>query len=276
MIEIHDIKALTYEGRLLGLRFYTNKGIYDADRDSLKNEGILNINIPNRSELKLVGDLLVTDEEINSGKTVIDVSEDEKLKVLVNFLRGKEKFTHLFKFQKPYEQSLKTFMEDPYWVPERVERNDEYRNQHVIKQPDGKYWRGGWIGRYRSLELAKEGFHYEQCKWALHRGDDVADEALITYLDLRRAKKYITQVEKSVSFNGDECRVLVDGVVHTFNLSDFPKDRISQRGFVSEHNLISKNIEGVHLFDARETVIVGIQRAIYKHKGIVRKDPYYA
>lgn len=284
--DVTEIKALTYLERLIGLRFNTSEGILDADKTSLTKLGVLNINIPNRVELFLKDDILISQEELDSGITTVDISNDtDKLSNLVESIKEQEGYQHLFIFQKPYEQSLKTFMEDENWETVRIKRNDEYNNQHHIIQPDGNQWRGGWISKNRDSEKAKSNFHYDQVRWAIHRGNKVSEESLLTYPDLKQYIDLIAEIKQLYKPKTDKNGELVISVdtgdeetVREVYLNKFPEERYNQRTFVtpdlilpflSEVNLIGK------FLDARELSIIAITHIVTEHKNEKTKDPYY-
>jgi hypothetical protein len=282
-MQVTDVKVLTHDFVLLGLRFTTDRGIVDADKGSLTKFGILNINIPNRVELIPHGNLLVTQEELDSGINAEDVSADEEaLKGVVDAL-STEATEVLTKFQKPYEQSLEMFMADENWIPEKVIRTDEHKNQHHMKLPDGTYYRGGWIGSFRSLEKAKRGFHYDQAKWSIHRGNNVYDEALETYPDLKQYKDLIEQIKQTITIENNETTIIkmqVNNETKQFPIGDFyEQPRYIQRGFISEHDLLDTELENTKLLNTfcnvRELTTIALAQAIseFNNKPIINQ--YY-
>lgn len=280
---VNEVKALVFDNALLGLRFTTDEGVLDTDKESLTKEGILNINLPNRADLIPHDNLLITQEELDSGITAKDVSDQhELLRNLIASLDPDLKVT-LTTFQKAYEQSLETFMADENWQPIRVNRTDEHKNQHHMLQPDGRNYGGGWIGSHRTLEKAKSTFHYEQTLWAIHRGNTVSPEAVKSYPDLKQYTELIDKIKQTIKIENSEnpiVTMLVDNELKSFELSTFKRDpRYELRGFVTENGLQDSVLAETPLLnrfmDMRELTIVAIIQSISDFKNIPVPNPYY-
>lgn len=95
-MKIVDVRSLVYQGECLGLRFTTDKGVFDADKQSLLTSGIVSFNTKRSLELRSVGDSLVSDEDTESS-SILDISEDsKKLGLLIKSLRTSNTFKYLF------------------------------------------------------------------------------------------------------------------------------------------------------------------------------------
>lgn len=286
-MNITTIRTLTFDGRDVGLRFsLEDRSILDADRQSLKEQGVFTITLDDKVELKLLDDILVSEEEIEVGVNATDVSNDkEHLAKLIESIHLSEKYPHLFEFKKPYELTLEDFLADEGWIPEKENRSDEHKNQHSILMPNGQYWRGGWIGTARSLYDAKKNFHYDQTRWALHRGESVSDEVLESYPHLKQFNDIITEIKQNIKVhyeNSETIQVNIDGEERLIPLTSFPKTRLEQRRYVMDNELISKQFESFTsklpsgLFDIRELLVIAFIRTISECTGQSIKSPHYA
>lgn len=263
---IKGIKGLEYGDALVGLRIELSDGVWDVDNDTLKEVGLTHYDIKDKIRLKLVGDLLISEDEEENGENITDISENQEAK---EFLRGKlieEPWSKMLRgFQMPWKMSLQEFMVDDSWEAIRVERTDEYKNQHNLKQPDGTLWRWGWIGSARSPETAKWNFHKEQVRYALHRGDDVADVALVTYPEYVEVKQLIKEFLSRVSHDGEVIHIKVaPNTVRSFNVKDCPDARYAVRDFVSERELIPQDVPDFDKdwFNLREITCIAIEKYI--------------
>lgn len=199
------ITGLRYNNLIVGLRFKTPQGVFDADRIGLRKVGIFNVDVPTVEELIQYGDELVTEEEYHKNLQVEDISESPKLAHLVEHLKGNPKnhYSSLFYIKKPFEQSLQDFILSG-WLPERISRQDEHNGQHNLFLPDGTRYRGGWVGKGRTYEIVLKKFHYESCYWQLHGGGYVSEEALKTYKDLKKYNDTIKDIKQKIKGKTEE------------------------------------------------------------------------
>ena len=191
------ITGLSYQDKIIGLRFKTPSGVFDADRLGLRKHGVFDVDAPDIEKINFYGDLLMTEEEYQNNLQVEDVSDSPKLAELIDSVRNNEDYSYLFYITKPYEQSQEDFLGSG-WTTERVVRNDEYNGQHYLYLPDGSRYRGGWVGKGRNEEVVLKNFHYEMCYWQLHAGGVVADEALKTYKDLKKYNDIILDIKQKI------------------------------------------------------------------------------
>lgn len=268
-MEITWVRSLVYNGVPLGLRFNTDEGIFDASRESLRQQKVFNCNLPAQVTLKLVGDDFISAED-SSGVSIVDISDNlEVLNAVVEKLKSSS-LKSRFALQPVHQQSLHVFLNDPDWVAIRVVRNDEYNNQHTLRQPDGKMWGGGWIGKARSPVQAKAIFHYEQVFWALHRSAQVSLDALETYPDLQNIVNTIKSIQANVSISdSDVVRVTVNDKIVEFPLSTWPDRILSERAFANKEGLVPAGLQQ-HItkfinLDPRELTIMAIRYSIRDH-----------
>ena len=191
------ITGLSYKDKIIGLRFKTQQGVFDADRLGLRKHGVFDVDAPDIEKINFYGNLLMTEDEYQNNLQVEDVSDSPKLAELIDSVRNNEDYSYLFYIAKPYEQSQEDFLNSG-WVTERVVRNDEYNGQHYLYLPDGSKYRGGWVGKGRNEEVVLKNFHYEMCYWHLHAGGVVADEALKTYKDLKKYNDIILDIKQKI------------------------------------------------------------------------------
>lgn len=280
-MDILNVKALIYDDKLVGLRFITTEGIFDADKESLQEEGVVNINIPNRVELILADDHLLSYDEIENGLVTIDISTNKAILVhLVDSLRHSGFDDVLFQTQQPWEQSLTIFLDDEGWQAVKVDRTDEYANQHYMITPDGTRWRGGWIGSFNSPEQAKRAFHYNQTVLAFHRGDKVAYEALSTYPELKRYMELVEHIKQKVKVDNELISIDVGFEVKEIPIDAYPtQTRIEQRSFISANQLIPLDAQDIELpstlFDIRELTAIAIAIRLREHDIRTTGNPYY-
>lgn len=271
---IEDVRVLKYESRLLGLRFFTSDGAFDAEWDVLRKVGIYNINIDNSLQLKPVGDLLLSDEEASTGVLATDISENiEFLTSISGALQNTRFADDLFRVHKPHEIPLQVFMDDEGWVATKVDRTDEYKNQHNLTLPDGSKWRGGWIGSAKSPEIAKRNFHKEECMWSIHRGTLVSDEVLAPYSDLMEVKDVLNRILDTISIEDGQIHMRIGGETKSLPVSEYPlHSRIEERGVVRENNLISDVVESsfkVGHFDPRELTVIALTIALRREQDLL-------
>lgn len=191
------LSALVLNNVVIGLRFKTPEGNFDAGNISLRALGVYNLDIPAREELKPHFGGFMTQEEINSGVEAEEISDSPVLTEYVRIMRNVEKFNFMFKYQAPYEQSVEQFLVSG-WEPVRDQRNDEHNGQHHLKKPDGSKWRGGWIGKGRSNEVVLKNFHFEQCYWYMHRGGKLAQSALNSHPKLKEYAQIISYIRSKI------------------------------------------------------------------------------
>jgi hypothetical protein len=267
--DVSSIKGLEYSGELVGLRIFFDNGSWDIGKDDLKGLGLKHFNIADRIKLSLVDELLLSEEEVKTGEYAVDISQDESALFTLRGILDSGEFSESLKgFQLPHQVSLYEFMSDDGWIPKKVDRRDEYKNQHTLTQPDGRDWQGGWIGSARSLDLAKRGFHFNQVMYALHGGKNVADVAVQTYQHLKEAKDFIELIESRTYIKDNTVVIMVNGEPKYFDVADFPlTNRVSQRGFVRDNGLIGDDIPDASKdswFTAMEMTCIGISKAYYR------------
>lgn len=192
------ITSLSLNGSIIGLRFQTPKGVFDADRESLNKHGIYNLRRPNVEELHSYGDLLMTQEEFQTGLVTEDISDSPKLEKLVSMLKSNQGYQDMFKILLPHEQSLEDFLNSG-WQVERVHRNDEYNGQHYLYLPNGFKYRGGWIGKGRDPYKVLTTFHYEQCYWYMHQGGVCSPSALRAHPDLAQYERILRDMVSHIT-----------------------------------------------------------------------------
>lgn len=285
-MQITKVKSLTYTDVLVGLRIYSKEGVFDVDKDALTNIGIYNINLKNRIPLIDYEDTLTTQEELDNSIKATDISEDQaRLNELLQAISGTPASEILCNYQLPFEQTRKTFVEDNNWKTEIEYRNDEYNNQNNLYTPNGKRYRGGWIGKGRNPQKVKAIFHYEQCYWAFHKGYRLNSEVIEPYKDLQIYQKIVncfrTQFTLRESPNHVSPLIEVkraDNTEAVFPLAEFPYQRLAQREFVTKHNIILPLPDGVELpknaylnEDPRELVIIALEQFIHTHM----KKPFF-
>lgn len=193
--------ALSYNDIIIGLRFKTEQGVFDADRASLRKYGVHNLRVEKVEHLRPFGNLLMTEEEFNTDLHTEDISDSPKLESIVKALRQSEKYQYMFRFLRPYEQDVEELLISG-WLPEYQRRSDEYNGQHNLFLPDGSRYRGGWIGKGKNFDIVLRNFHYEQCYWYIHRGGTPSPEAIKTYSDLKRYNDIIEDIKQNIKIEG--------------------------------------------------------------------------
>jgi hypothetical protein len=264
-MSLNALKGLEYRGELVGIRMTTNSGdSWDVGKDVMKEWGMKHFNIEERLELKLHGDLLLSDEEVDTGNHSLDISTNNEIMDSVKQLLTGPLSGRIKGFQMPWKMSLNEFYMDEGWVPVKVDRTDEYKNQHYMYMPDGSKWSGGWIGKSPSLEKAKLSFHKKQVYYALHRGANVSDVALDTYPALKEAKHCILEIQNRVRISGDTMTVDMNGRQQSFHACDyFNLPRYAQRGFVKDNDLVSPELNNIdEWFSAVEMTCIALIRAV--------------
>jgi hypothetical protein len=104
-------------------------------------------------------------------------------------------------------------------------------------------------------------------RWALHwPEEDVPDDVLAQYPDLKNVDRQIKLVTDSITIEGNTATMQGN----LFDIRDFPmSDRIAQREFTRSSGLIVDDIEDVkfgrgqwELFHATEMVVIGIYKRL--------------
>lgn len=198
-----QIQGLSLDDKIIGLRFKTNIGVFDADRESLRKLGVHNLRVPQVEKLRPFGNLLMTEEEFETDLHTEDISDSPKLESIVQALKGSQSHQYMFSFLRPYEQDVEEFLISG-WLPEYNQRNDEHNGQHNLYQPDGTMYRGGWIGKGRTFEIVLRKFHYEQCYWFIHKGGTPNPDAIKTYPDLKRYNDIISDIKQKIKVRTEE------------------------------------------------------------------------
>jgi hypothetical protein len=267
--DVVSIKGLEYKGELVGLRIFFPNGAWDIGKFDVKGLGFKHFDIAERIQLQEVGELLLSEEEAETGEYAVDVSDDESAMYDARGILDSDRFRdHLKGFQPPHRVSLNELLSDDGWKPKRVDRTDEHKNQHTLTQPNGKDWSGGWIGSAKSLESAMKGFHFNQVMYALHKGAIVADIAVETYQHLKQAKEIIELIESRTYIKDNIVAVMVNGEPKYFSVDAFPfSNRVEQRGFVRNNDLVGDDIPDASQdswFTAIEMTCIGITKAYYR------------
>lgn len=233
------IKGLVFRGELLGLRFYLQQGVFDLSNYTLALDfELTHYNIEDKITLVESEELLVSQEELTCDVVVSELTPTA-IDEISSLLETEEVKTLLKGYQPPHLMSTQNFIQDSGWRPVRVTRTDEHDGQHEMLQPDGTKWSGGWVGKGRTPEIVKRNFHYDQVKYKIHWGVEVADSALDDYPDLKSARDGIQNLLALLSSqaDGELTAPTNDGETYTFPMSAFPESRYSQRAFVANHNL---------------------------------------
>ncbi|MGY3386857.1 hypothetical protein ACVWZB_004811 [Paenibacillus polymyxa] len=168
----------------------------------------------------------------------------------------------------PVEMTLTQFLNCPEWLPVIDEKaKDEHKGMYKMKQPDGKWWEGGWIGKFRTPEAAKRDFHNQRVRYAIFGGQEIlSDTVLKDYPQYKLAQDAILDMEKRIEFlNGPVVRVNTIHGPRFFHAYDFPLyGRVEKRGFVRDHKLdegIPTYIDkGDTLFSPNEIACIGLSR----------------
>ena len=282
-----QIQGLSLDDKIIGLRFKTNNGVFDADRESLRKLGVHNLRVPQVEKLRHFGNFLMTQEEFESDLYTEDISESPKLQSIVKALSESEKFAYMFRYLRPYEQDVEEFLISG-WLPQYEQRNDEYNGQHNLFLPDGSRYRGGWIGKGRTFEIVLRQFHYEQCFWFIHKGGTPHPDAIKTYNDLKRYNDIISDIKEKIKVrieqNGQN-KVTTSAVPQLNNeailLDAHEYVKLSpyqQRGFFTHADFAyfgypdknidipspPKSVRSMHVFDLRELLLVAYLRKFYE------------
>lgn len=69
---------LTYNNEVIGFRFYTDEGVFDLERESALRLGFDTRKAKDSLDLLPSGDLLLTQEELDGGITVVDITGDRE------------------------------------------------------------------------------------------------------------------------------------------------------------------------------------------------------
>lgn len=142
---------------------------------------------------------------------------------------------------KPEEMTLAMFMSNPDWKAVLdVKATGETKGQHHMIQPDGKQYKGGWIGKFRNPEEAKLNFHYKCLYWAVFRGREISEVVLSEYPKLLKTQRRITAFMSNIHIGtGPYIAVTVNSQIRHFHIMDCPLfGRVNMREFVQDHALI--------------------------------------
>lgn len=281
---IQGIQTLVYDGDAIGLRFrlirdlFSSEKVFDTGRDRLVKRGVYSL--PKEICILSFHDGLLMSEEEANGLEVEDISKnDQALDQIVIAIRESVDFRHLLYMPKAYDQSLSTFMANPYWVVEGYHSPGNGWKNHM-RQPDGKHYGGGWIGSDRNEQKAKAKFHYDQCRSALHRGYPVTKETLDGYTDLQSCLSWIETFMSRLSVDhGDIWFNREDGSsVLVLGQSEEP-NYLRMRELLTERKPLSDRekalLTGSTYFNMRELLIMAILRMKYTLGTLSKTDPYY-
>ncbi|MGM1023210.1 MAG: hypothetical protein ACQEXV_22490 [Bacillota bacterium] len=168
----------------------------------------------------------------------------------------------------PIHMTLTQFLNCPEWLPVMDEKAmNEHKGMYKMKKPDGKWWDGGWIGKFRTSEAAKRNFHDQSVYYAIFGGREIiSDTVLNDYPQYKMAQDAILDMESRIEFtDGPVVRVNTIHGSRFFHTYDFPLYcRVETRGFVRDHQLdegIPRYIDkGDTLFTPNETACIGLSR----------------
>lgn len=172
--------------------------------------------------------------------------------------------------EKVTELTLYEFLQIDEWkaYPD-PKATGESKGVYKLLQPDGKDWRGGWIGKHKSPELAKRAFHDKEVYYAVHGGRDVSERVLKDYPDYLKAQRFIHHIMSKVHIgSGPYVRVETDEGTSHFYMYDFPTfDRVSARGFVQDFHLDKWEVPFKGSFTAREMTAIALSKCLVPHLG---------
>jgi hypothetical protein len=84
-----NITQLIHEGKLVGYRFVEGEERFDVEIETVHRMGVVLSGVEKSVVLKEVSNLLVSKSEFDSGKLVVDVSNDsQKLNELLSLLNA--------------------------------------------------------------------------------------------------------------------------------------------------------------------------------------------
>lgn len=145
----------------------------------------------------------------------------------------------------PEEMSLHTFLSAHTWKAILDEKaSGESKGQYLLIEPDGKPYRGGWIGKHKNEEQAKRSFHKNRVFMSVWWGNMLPEHVLADYPDILSAQRNILAMQENIIVKeGPYVRVNIDQTDKFFNKADLPLfDRVSMREFVRMHGLLSKDV----------------------------------
>lgn len=264
------IRSLVYNRVPIGLRFNFDGMVLDADRSSLRRQGVLNINLPSRVELKLLNNEFVSSEDLQ-GVDVHDISDNEEYLAQLLAIFRASGHRSIFTLQAVHDQSLEVFLADPGWQAKRVENGGLNSNHFLMMQPDGRMWSGGWIGKHHDALKAKKDFHYAQVFWALHRSLDVSDEVLHSYPDLMTVSNTLAAIVASVIIHrhGASFSLRVNNHTVTVHSSTWPDNILDERSFVQSFGLVSTALQPckTRLLDLspRELTVMALRKVVKQY-----------
>jgi hypothetical protein len=171
---------------------------------------------------------------------------------------------------EPEKMTLSAFLSDPKWhaFPD-PKATGESKGMYRLSRPDGKEWRGGWIGKFKSEEQAKRSFHESQVRMALHWNAEISEIILGEYPYLLRAHRSIHELMKTIHIgSGPYIRIDINGVNKYFHVLDFPMYcRVSVRTFAHDFNLVQlqsgePRYGGNSYFDSTENMSIALERVL--------------
>lgn len=214
MLTIEKIGFLYYQRKALGLRITFNKnGIQhkvDCLKDALRRHGVYNMYVGEPIVLKESKGYVLSDEEIESGKFVDDITDSvEQVQEVVHALSFSKYKEKLALFDNIIDYTLQDFVQDRGFVALPVNRADEHKNQHNLQLPNETMYRGGWIGQAKSPQLAKQLFHKNLLKYRIHWGVIPRSYVLKDYPDFQEAVSIIKGYEEKFYTEDNNGKVLI-------------------------------------------------------------------
>ena len=280
ILGINRIGTLVYNNMALGLRVYSDEGVFDIERDILYANRVFNLRTAKELELVEIEGLLSTKEEADGKLEVQDISSNvELVERVIAELQSSTRTTQsgkplfevarvLFEVPAPHNMTLREFLADERWLPIRHQRNDEYNGQHSLQLPDKRMWRGGWIGKGRSFTEVKRNFHEKEVEYALFRGNIVPERVLDDYLHLKviaNKVQYITHKIFGIIYN-PKWGYIISVNDTNYKLGEFLKaPRYEQRRIVRDTELLGAfsdltPIKPTTYISDEEVVIMGVIR----------------
>ncbi|WP_152970838.1 hypothetical protein [Bacillus sp. FJAT-28004] len=144
---------------------------------------------------------------------------------------------------RPEEMTLSQFLSDPAWIAQLdPHAKGESKGMFELIEPDGKKYRGGWIGKFRSPELAKRDFHKDAVYYSIHRGSILSERILADYPKVLTAQRGILAKLNDIHLTlGTHLRIMIGNVERYVHYMDIPLYcRVSMREFVWNHQLVEE------------------------------------
>ncbi|MEK4983566.1 hypothetical protein [Bacillus sp. FSL K6-6540] len=167
--------------------------------------------------------------------------------------------------REPWELTLGEFLSMPEWKAySDPKATGEGKGNYRLRQPDGKEYPVGWIGKHKDEESAKRSFHEEIARLKLFGGQDVRDSVIQEYPYLLKAKRQIEQAMDRVQLlGGPYAKVKTSRGDRYFCIQDYPRYlRVFSRGFVKDHDLIDEKGADSTYFTGVEIICIALDRML--------------